>query len=946
MKPSPLHWPYPGGRWWKFDFHTHTPASADYGKGPNQELLRQISPDDWLLAYMRAEVDCVAVTDHNSGDWIERLIAALASLEADKHPDFRPLRLFPGVEITANGGVHILAILDCSKNAADVAQLLGAVKFYGTRGASDSAANASVIEVVEGIVHAGGIAIPAHVDGPAGAFELVKGNTLQPLIDSPHLFAIEVCDSSKPKPEIYRQRKLDWAEVLGSDSHHAAGAAGQRFPGSHFTWVKMGSPSLEGLRLALLDGNDVSLRRSDDPTAGFDPFATPAHFIESVEIANARFMGRESPELVEFSPWFNALVGGRGTGKSTVAHFLRLAYRRETELAKLGDIESVARTFERFNHAPKGRDDHGGLSGVSTTQTAVQLVLMRDGERYRLHWYQDGTGPAVEEQVGETWQPSSSQTITPDRFPVRLFSQGQIAALSTEGSHALLDLIDQTVGSNAEKEAIREEERRFLALRANIRELAGKVAGREALGVQLADIRRKLDRFEQAHHAEVLKAYQSRTRQETEIAQQFDSAYELAKRIDTLANDISAGDLPTGLFDEANGADRTAIDVLKRLNEQIRGAAEALRGAGKQLADTAKAEREGIPATLWHAELEGTKQGYKELIAALQSQGVADPSEYGKLVQERQHLEGELTKLDALEEQRKLVVAQADTSLQNLAVARRALSAKRADFLRQTLARNPFVQIALDPYGRDPRAIERSLREVIGVQDDRFSDDILVVGDQGPKSGAIATLIRDLPAETQPACTEMEKRLDELKQRIKESCDGLGKLNFGGHFGNYLERQFKQRPEFLDRALVWYPEDSLDLKYSPKGDGIGFRPIEQASAGQRAAAMLAFLLAYGDEPIVLDQPEDDLDNHLIYSLVVQQIRSGKQRRQIIAITHNPNIVVNGDAEMIHALDFRRGQCRAVERGSLQDKPMRDEICRVMEGGREAFERRYRRLGKD
>jgi DNA repair exonuclease SbcCD ATPase subunit len=145
---------------------------------------------------------------------------------------------------------------------------------------------------------------------------------------------------------------------------------------------------------------------------------------------------------------------------------------------------------------------------------------------------------------------------------------------------------------------------------------------------------------------------------------------------------------------------------------------------------------------------------------------------------------------------------------------------------------------------------------------------------------------------------------------------------------------------------VWYPEDSLEVKYSPKGDGTGFRPIGQASAGQRAAAMLAFLLAHGGEPIVLDQPEDDLDNHLIYDLVVKQIRSGKQRRQIITITHNPNVVVNGDAEMIHALDFRGGQCRVVERGCLQDKPMRDEICRVMEGGREAFERRYRRLGKD
>ena len=64
------------------------------------------------------------------------------------------------------------------------------------------------------------------------------------------------------------------------------------------------------------------------------------------------------------------------------------------------------------------------------------------------------------------------------------------------------------------------------------------------------------------------------------------------------------------------------------------------------------------------------------------------------------------------------------------------------------------------------------------------------------------------------------------------------------------------------------------------------------------------------------------------------------------MTHNPNIVVNGDAEMLHVLDFRRGQCRIVEAGSLQQEAIREEICQVMEGGREAFERRYRRLGRE
>ena len=108
--------------------------------------------------------------------------------------------------------------------------------------------------------------------------------------------------------------------------------------------------------------------------------------------------------------------------------------------------------------------------------------------------------------------------------------------------------------------------------------------------------------------------------------------------------------------------------------------------------------------------------------------------------------------------------------------------------------------------------------------------------------------------------------------------------------------------------------------------------------------MLAFLLAQGAEPLVLDQPEDDLDNHLIYELVVRQIRENKLRRQLIIVTHNPNIVVNGDAEMLFALDFN-GQCFIKTEGALQQQNVRDEVCRIMEGGREAFSRRWHRLGR-
>lgn len=124
-----------------------------------------------------------------------------------------------------------------------------------------------------------------------------------------------------------------------------------------------------------------------------------------------------------------------------------------------------------------------------------------------------------------------------------------------------------------------------------------------------------------------------------------------------------------------------------------------------------------------------------------------------------------------------------------------------------------------------------------------------------------------------------------------------------------------------------------------------WQPISQGSAGQRNAAILAFLLSYGEEPLVIDQPENDLDNALITDLVVQQLREIRKRRQLIIVTHNPNIVVNADADLVISLSFSGGQIAISEIGGLQEQRVRDEICRIVEGGREAFESRYARIGE-
>jgi len=352
-------WKWNGSRWWKFDFHTHTPASDDYGKGPNQATLKNRTPKEWLLDYMRAGIDCVAITDHNSGTWIDRLKDELQRLTEEQPGGFHPLYLFPATEISVNGGVHLLAIFDPAKTTSDVDALRGAVEYQGDPGQSNGVTRKSFIEVVDAVVRAGGIAIPAHVDGDNGLFKL-QGTTLEQVLNCDHLFAMELIDSAFLKPQLYQDKKTPWTEVLSSDAHHPVANADEHCPGSHFTWIKMGTPSIEGLQLALMDGL-LSVKRADQTTD--DPNRHASLVIESIEVSQARYMGRAQPFRLEMNPWLNTVIGGRGTGKSTIVEFLRLALRRDEELPETlkGDFSKY---FKAYASKLKLMMDHGNRNKV------------------------------------------------------------------------------------------------------------------------------------------------------------------------------------------------------------------------------------------------------------------------------------------------------------------------------------------------------------------------------------------------------------------------------------------------------------------------------------------------------------------------------------------------------------------------------------------------------
>ena len=882
---------------------------------------------------MDAGIDCVAVTDHNSGAWVDELKAAYEAMKIADAPTFRALHLFPGVEISVNAGFHLLALLDTDKGTADVDTLLGAVKYGGTKGDSDSVTRASAVEVIEAVLAAGGIPIPAHVDGDKGMLRLTDGLSRKPVIDANTLrqifgirsiHAMEVVDRTAPKPAIYGEANVRWSEVIGSDCHSFRG---ERTPGSRYTWVKMETPSLEGLRLALMDGERFSIVRSD---AGH-PGTLPEHLVEAVEIEKVRFMGRNEVATISFSPRLNALVGGRGTGKSTVLNALRIAARREGELDDLEPETEARRSFDRFNRVPEHAQDTGGLSQHSR----ITWTVMRDGVRHRVNWpAKPGEAMVEEEEAGAGWRTSPSQSVSPERFPIRIFSQGQIAALAGEDRRALLQVIDNAAGMAQLKRTLEQSHDHYLASRARIRQLDRRLKRRDDLIVELDDVERKLRRFEEAGHTTILTTYRSGSRQRREADRQFEATEAAATTIESAADTLHPEELPAGLFDDDSAADRQAVAILTKLGDAMRAATRDLRASARRIRDLTRTLRAELTDSPWQKGVQAAVDDYGGLVETLREEGVDDPSEYAHLAQDRQRLDGELADLASLKEERNRLGAESQKMLQDTLQARRAVSAARQHFLTDALDDNPFVRIQNRPYNDDPQAIEVSLREVLQVTDDRFPDDF---------ETAVAKLLKNLPDEPTQRRSTFERRIEHLKSRIERACAGRG--NFRGYFNNYLERESQRTPELLDRALAWFPEDGLRVEYSRRGDGNEFQPISQASAGQRAAAMLAFLLAHGEEPLVLDQPEDDLDNHLIYDLIVRQIREQKLKRQIIVVTHNPNVVVNGDAEMVHVLDFC-GQCYVRRKGSLQSAAMREEVCRVIEGGREAFERRYRRLGPE
>lgn len=890
---------HPGARWWSIDIHAHSPASFDYG-GLEGTTTDQPKPSfrSWILAYIAAGVDGIVVTDHNSHEGIEPARRALQELRAED-PNLRPFVIFPGVEVTATGGIHVLGVFDPASDADIVNRALALCRYTGTRGQSDATANMTVADVAAQLVGLGGVCIPAHADQSRGVFGM-DPRDLAALADSPHVLAVEVVDDTK----VDAANRHGWVSVLGSDAHHLTTDScppehEAKAPGTHLTLIKAETLDLDGFRLALTDP-DESVRRC---RGGYDdPNATDHAHINRIQVLRG-----EATEEYNFGPWMNCLIGGRGVGKSTLIEVLRLALGRSHELEG-----SVAEDLRRFSPdaEPSERwwDD----------ETRIVVEYTKDQRLLRITW--SGSDPGQRELdlwTGDSWVAQSGQAV--DRAPIRVFSQKQIYELATSPQSFLTILDDMpAIQRNEWEEEYEELQLRYRGERNKLRQLLAETEKADRIRGQLQEVQGRLRHLAQLRASDEyreLEATEARIRDAASADQQ-DLNIEGRLRADAATlRELVTAPLQVEEFGARASAFGSAADLLEQASTVLATARGAWQGQ-----NTASLWQERVgELNLWLSE-----QGGSTNISAEQTWNDR---------QREAELEAELREVESSQERCQEQQAVIHQIMVEILAKRTELHSRRRQYTWQLSASADSPTKVEVHHQGDIENLGGELRKLLNCPESfesAFSRDGIGASlfDHEPKSPRFPVTVQ-----------AFKKSLIEFARTGADSEIGRSIRVDGRFYGRLANADVF---DLETSIMLWFPEDLVSVRYRPR-DGQNFIAVDRGSPGQKTAALLTVILQMGTDPLVLDQPEDDLENKLIRHLAVETLKKIKSHRQLIVSTHNANIVVTSAAENIIVLQHG-DQVPGIEaEGTLQRLDVKDHVCEILEGGEEAITTRYRRL---
>lgn len=896
-----------GARWRRVDFHLHTPGVQSFNCPRDADLKSSSKRCDLAKKYARrlvdAKIEVAAITDYNGvrPEWFQPIREEAAR---------SGILILPGAElsISVGKGLHILAVFPQDTDPDQINEFLrrldrkGEPLFEGRRH-REIEPNENVSELLlEVRKKFSCLLVAPHPAGDKGLVASLGAENAATLLREVGLDAIE--HGGATTMHQLRSSGVLSADVLEnlacvefSDPKSLQDIGGKTLGDGQTrgTWLRLSATDIEALRLAL---HDPRTRLSTSAP----PRANHARLLE-MAVDGSGFLGTMH---IGWNDDLNALVGGRGAGKSAVLETLRYAL----------DIPPYSEPSYR-----EGLVRHAMGSGGKVTLT-VERPGSPSGRRYLVRRVLNEPPVVLDDATDQVLGIRPTEVFGPSAEPLVLL-QEEIQAVSRDEGFRLR-LIDVLIGEPAQQ-AARQVRRMQEALRANGRallEATHRLGNQDEYEERLRSITNEIAWFESQGVADKLRAHAALTADGTTL----DRARE---RVGDQEGQwtLDGGSMTSGLRSLEQpllSGTSSQVRLLAEANEAVHGLVERISAL---VSDGAAAFQDTVVRLTavherWGEALRPLEEDLRRLQRELHSDQL-DPGRLLELVRERSGLEPLLADLVTVEKEE------------------RRLREQRAELVRK-----------LGDQRREEHVLRRKQCDSVNERlRGRLRLTVLFKGQKAEYRQALGSLLKG-SGLTGDAIERLTAR---------EGTDGGGLAEAVGAGDDVLQKEFGISAASAKKLVTWLagheerlfdiemlmPADTVVMELIIDGEG---RDLDRLSAGQRATAILLLLFALEGRVLVLDQPEDDLDGRFVYEDVVTLLREEKgladpnRRRQLIVATHNPNIPVLGDAEQVLVLEARDSASHLLTRASIDDANVRDHLRTVLEGGEEAFRRRAQKYG--
>lgn len=913
---------YVGTRWYKCDFHLHTMSSECYADTNTYE--------EWVDEVCKKGLNCIAVTDHND----YRAIDTVREIGQKKG-----ITVFPGVEVTCDTSkIHMLILFDVDKTQENVRDFLNRLDIDSNLVGKSIGTSQSVFDVCKLAKEKGALVIAAHIDEPASISKM-SPQQLQKILNEDYIDAVQVVNSkeweeyaiTKDKQKLFGMLKKKYGSnvaeetietwrktydkilkaripmIAASDNPFETGSTkhGLWGIGCRFTWIKMDkNPSLESVRQAFLSAD---VRVCIDNELGSIPEKIPELWIKSLAITDTSINPQSRAISLDFNPQLNCVIGGRGSGKSSVVRTLtgglQLAVRSS---------ESIQEEQDNYYKRVKIDSKTGESLGILRDKSQIVIEMVRNNELYKVVVFDIKSSRDQVRKIYRYNDEEQDWIEIEDNFlefmKAQVYTQKEIFEIAKD-SEALLKIIDQEIEEAATLKAKRVKAfDEVIRKKKEIHEYELFCSSEEMLKTEIKDLDDQITLFKKSGISDQIEVVQKFSNEEAEINRIKLLLTEYETKLTNAVNSLPALELKI----ETDKCSKELVGVYGVISQKV---GDELNKVSLAIAEI-KNIQESINVLLtnrgWLQKKNNTKTAFDKIKNDLKEKNI-EATKLGELMNSKTEKEQKLLQVEETKKKLKAANGELRSLVKQYEQQLIALRKAREGFVSTVLGDDDNVQINFIP-AANRESFEKVIKDLIGKDGVRVNEDI--------------------------------QKLEEIvfsKKGIEEYRNILRQIRTDRELKESFSATFKKTIRELDtdkfyRLEELIPNDELVVSYKPEG-GKKFLPLSKASAGQKTTAILTFILAYGNVPLILDQPEDDLDNKLVYELVVKRLKIAKRNRQVIVITHNANIPVNGDAEYIISMDSESVFVKKKYEGTLDQAEIRSEICDVMEGSEFAFSMR-------